>query len=97
MDETPDSGYAMTGLNGSKRKANRADPLGGFGDGVVVGNEFAAIEISVDTSGHVPRAVLRDVASGQARCIDPLVLLALVYMSDDVMQSLADPNLIVSD
>ncbi|MFC5824634.1 hypothetical protein ACFPZ3_12320 [Nonomuraea insulae] len=87
----------MTGLNGSKRKANRADPLGGFGDGVVVGNEFAAIEISVDTSGHVPRAVLRDVASGQARCIDPLVLLALVYMSDDVMQSLADPNLIVSD
>ncbi|MEU4225538.1 hypothetical protein AB0F17_14685 [Nonomuraea sp. NPDC026600] len=87
----------MTGLNGSKRAVSRAEPLDAFVDGVVVGNEFASIEISVDTSGRVPRAVLRDITSGQARYIDPLVLQALVYMSDDVMQSLADPNLIVSD
>jgi hypothetical protein len=69
----------------------------GFATGVVVGNEFAAIEVSVDTSGSVRRLVLRDVSSGQARYIDPLVLEALVYMSGDVMQSLADPNLIVSE
>ncbi|MET8051807.1 hypothetical protein ABZU75_29830 [Streptosporangium sp. NPDC005286] len=87
----------MTDLNGSKRRDSRAEPLAGFVDGVVVGNEFASIEISVDTSGRVRRAVLKDITSGQARYIDPLVLQALVYMSDDVMQSLADPNLIVSD
>lgn len=68
-----------------------------FSEGVVVGNEFATIEISVDRSGRVPRAVLRDLTSGKARYIDPLVLEALVYMSDEAMQSLADPNLIVSD
>lgn len=68
-----------------------------FAGKVVVGNEFASIEVSVDRSAHVPRLVLRDAVSGQARCIDPLVLEALIYMSDDVMQSLADPNLIVSD
>ncbi|MFG1926400.1 hypothetical protein [Cryptosporangium sp. NPDC048952] len=65
--------------------------------GVVVGNEFASIEISVDRSGRVPRAMLRDVVSGQARYIDPIVLEALVYMSDEEMQRLADPNLIVAD
>lgn len=85
----------MTDLNGSRRRDSRAEPLDAFAGGVVVGNEFASIEISVDTSGRVPRAVLRDITSGQARYIDPLVLQALVYMSDDVMQSLADPNLIV--
>jgi hypothetical protein len=68
-----------------------------FVNGVIVGNEFASVEVSVDTSGHVPRLVLRDVVSGQARCIDPLVLEALIYMPDHVMQSLADPNLILSD
>ncbi|WP_173086186.1 hypothetical protein [Phytohabitans rumicis] len=68
-----------------------------FAHGVVVGNEFASIEVSVDTSGHCARLVLRDVVSGQSRYIDPLVLEALIYMPDDVMQSLADPNLIVSD
>ena len=68
-----------------------------FADGVMVGNEFASIEISIDTSGRVPRVVLRDVVSGRARSIDPLVLEALIYMSDDMMQSLADPNLLVSD
>lgn len=68
-----------------------------FAAGVVVGNEFASIEISVDRSGRVPRAVLRDVTSGVARYLDPLVLEALVYMSDEMMQSLADPNLIVAD
>jgi hypothetical protein len=72
-------------------------PLGAFADGVIVGNEFASVEISIDTSGRVPRAVLRDVSSGHARYIDPLVLEALVYMSDEMMQSLADPNLIVSE
>nr|MDT0661234.1 hypothetical protein [Micromonospora sp. DSM 115978] len=68
-----------------------------FADPVVVGNEFASIEVSVDRSAHVARLVLRDAVSGQARCVDPLVLEALIYMSDEMMQSLADPNLIVSD
>lgn len=87
----------MAHHNGSRRDDGRAEPLDAFAKGVVVGNEFASIEISVDTSGHTHRVVLRDVASGQARYIDPLVLEALVYMSDEAMQSLADPNLIVSD
>lgn len=65
--------------------------------GIVVGNEFAMVEISVIDNGRGRQAVLRDVSSGQARRIDPLVLEALVYMSDDAMQALADPNLIVSD
>ncbi|MBL7493516.1 hypothetical protein I6A60_33535 [Frankia sp. AgB1.9] len=74
-----------------------AGPLGPFARGVLVGNEFASVEISVDTAGRVPRLVLRDVTSGRARHIDPLVLEALVHMSDETMRSLADPNLIVSD
>lgn len=64
---------------------------------VLVGNEFASVEVSVDTGGRVPLLVLRDVVSGRARHIDPLVLEALVHMSDEAMRRLADPNLIVSD
>jgi hypothetical protein len=84
----------MSDSNGFRRCDHALDA---FAAGVVVGNEFATIEISVDTTGPVRRAILRDVASGQARYIDPLVLEALVYMSDEMMQSLADPNLIVSE
>lgn len=67
------------------------------GKGIVVGNEFASIEISVIDNGRGRQAVLREVSSGQARRIDPLILEALIFMSDEVMQSLADPNLIVTD
>jgi hypothetical protein len=67
------------------------------GKGVVVGNEFASIEISVVDNGRGRQVVLRDVASGQARRIDPLVLEALVFMSDEAMRALADPNLIVTE
>lgn len=86
----------MSELNGAKRPERSERALAALIDGVVVGNEFASVEISVDTSGRVPRAVLRDVRSGQARYIDPLVLEALVFMSDAEMQHLADPNLIVA-
>ncbi len=67
------------------------------GQGVLVGNEFAQVEILLNTAGRVPRLVLRDVESGRARLIDPLVLEALVHMSDESMRALADPNLIVSE
>ena len=67
------------------------------GKGVVVGNEFASIEISVIDNGRGRQVVLRDPVSGRARRIDPLVLEALVYMSDEAMRALADPNLIVTE
>ncbi|MCX4817986.1 hypothetical protein OG601_46235 [Streptomyces sp. NBC_01239] len=67
------------------------------GKGVVVGNEFASIEITVTDNGRGRQLVLREVSSGQSRLIDPLVLEALVFMSDEAMRALADPNLIVSE
>ncbi|GAA4210547.1 hypothetical protein GCM10022252_78530 [Streptosporangium oxazolinicum] len=38
---------------------------------------------------------LRHLVSGQTCVIDSLTLEALIYMSDKMMKSLADPNLIV--
>ena len=63
----------------------------------IVGNEFATVEVSIDTSGRTATLQLRDVVSGHARLIDPLVLEALVFMDDEEMKHLADPNLIVAD
>jgi hypothetical protein len=87
----------MHEANGAGSPPRRERLLADLIQGVVVGNEFASVEICVDTSGRVPRALLRDVMSGQARYIDPLVLEALVHMDDKEMQRLADPNLIVSN
>lgn len=82
---------------GSPRHAPAAGGSESFAGGVLVGNEFASVEVSVDTAGRVPRLILRDVMSGRARHIDPLVLEALIHMTEETMRALADPNLIVSD
>lgn len=70
---------------------------GGLDEGVMVGNEFAAVRVSIDRTGRVARVLLCDVRSGQARLIDPLVLEALIFMSDEQMERLADPNLVVGE
>lgn len=63
----------------------------------VIGNEFARVEIIAAPGTHGPRLVVRDTTSGRQRLIDPLVLEALVLMSDDEMARLADPNLVTEE
>ncbi|MBE3589340.1 MAG: hypothetical protein IMW98_00760 [Firmicutes bacterium] len=42
-----------------------------------VRSEFAAVEVSLDLEGNDPRLRVRDLESGQERCLDAFVLRSL--------------------
>jgi hypothetical protein len=59
---------------------------------VVVTNEFASVEIRVDTHANGPAAWVTDRRSGACRRVDPLVLEGLVWAPEHIIASLADPG-----
>ncbi|MBJ3778133.1 hypothetical protein [Acuticoccus mangrovi] len=43
----------------------------------LIGNEFAAVRVSVDHQGHDPRLKIEDVEHGTSILLDPLILASL--------------------
>ncbi len=58
----------------------------------VVGNEFAAVAVSVDTAANGPRLCLRDIRTGRVRFLDALELEAVVWLPDGHLTRLLDPS-----
>lgn len=59
----------------------------------LVANEFAQVRVHLDREGHSARVRIEDVQTGQSICLDAFSLASLVWMSDDILTSHADPNL----
>jgi hypothetical protein len=59
---------------------------------VIVTNEFASVEIRIGRHSNGPAAWVTDRKSGITRKVDPLVLEGLVWASEEVLASLADPG-----
>lgn len=54
------------------------------GEGVVLGNEFATVRLSVDRRGHTPRLLVEDLGEdGEATLLDPLELASFTEASED--------------
>jgi hypothetical protein len=56
-----------------------------------LGNEFAQVRVWIDRSGHDPRLVIEDRATGQVRALDPIMLAQLARIPDAVFDRLMDP------
>lgn len=61
------------------------------GDGVV-GNEFADVAVSVDTTANSPRLRLEDLRTGRVRFLDALELETLVWLPEGHLVQLLDPS-----
>lgn len=57
----------------------------------LVRNEFACIEVSLDTRGNSPLLCLRNTNSGEVRLLDPVQLEAILWLSDELLTKLCDP------
>jgi hypothetical protein len=60
-------------------------------------NEFAAVEVDLDETGHGPRLRVRDLLRGGAAVyLDPMQLEALVWTDPVVLARSGDPDLILA-
>lgn len=57
-----------------------------------VGNEFAEVAVSVDTTANGPRLRLTDVRTGRVRFLDALELEAVVWLPEGHLTRLLDPS-----
>ena len=53
-----------------------------------VRNEFAAVDLQLDTAANAPRLRIRDLESGLTCCLDAYVLRSLVLASPEVLNGL---------
>lgn len=60
---------------------------------LVVSNEFASVEVRVETRGNGKQALVTDRRSGASRWIDVVALEGLVWAPEWVVAALADPGL----
>lgn|GEM_PF-4012612 len=51
-------------------------------------NEFAAVDLRIDTAANAPRLYIRDLETGLSRSIDAFVLRGLVLAPPEVLRSL---------
>jgi hypothetical protein len=58
---------------------------------IVVGNEFASVEVAVQRRGNGEQAIVTDLRSGVSRRIDVLALEGLVRAPEWLICSLVDP------
>jgi len=54
-------------------------------------NEFASVDLAIETSACGARLRLLDVKDGTAALVDPLVLVALVHVDSQQIDQLVDP------
>lgn len=62
-------------------------------DDWILANEFAQVGLRVDRRGNDPRLRIEDLNTGRSVFLDPLVLAALVRVTEDVLARLVDPEL----
>lgn len=62
------------------------------GQGGVVDNEFAAVDVQIDTAANGPRLRLTDLRTGRVRHLDALELETLVWLPDGHLRALLDPG-----
>lgn len=56
-------------------------------------NEFASVEIALDTTGNGPRLKIIDLRTGRVGYLDPLELETLVWLNKDELAPFFDPSL----
>jgi hypothetical protein len=54
-------------------------------------SEFASVRVELDESANGPRLRILDGRTGAYRYLDPLVLEALIWASEDDMRAIVDP------
>jgi hypothetical protein len=57
-----------------------------------LGNEFAAIALSIDEHGNGPRLRIEDVRTGVVGYLDPLQLETLAWLPGDELNRFLDPS-----
>lgn len=55
-------------------------------------NEFASVEVTLDTTGNGPRLKIVDARTGKVGFLDPLELETLAWIGKDVLIPLFDPS-----
>ena len=60
--------------------------------GDIVENEFAAVDVRVDSTANGPRLRLEDLRTGRVRYLDPLELETVVSLPDGHLRALLDPG-----
>ena len=58
---------------------------------MILANEFAQVQLELDSSGNGPRLCIRDLKSGHLGYLDPLELEMLAWASKDELAPLLDP------
>lgn len=61
-------------------------------DAVVVGSEFAEVEVAVDDTANGPRLRLTDRRNGRVRFLDALELETIVWLPEGHLRQLLDPS-----
>jgi hypothetical protein len=69
-----------------------ATPVRVPGVGPVIGNEFAQVSVSFDTTGNAPRLCLKDLRTGRIRHLDALELETIIWLPDHQLAALLDPS-----
>ena len=59
---------------------------------MILRNEFAAVEVDLDTEGNGDRLRIEDLDSGRVIYLDALQLENIVWMPDDEISDLMDPS-----
>lgn len=59
---------------------------------VIIRNEFAAVEVELDSEGNGDRLRVEDLDSGRVVYLDALQLENIVWMPDDELSALMDPS-----
>ena len=62
-----------------------------------LGNEFAQVRVWIDRTGHDPRLMIEDMATGQVRALDPIMLAQLARLPGGVLDRLMDPARIAEE
>lgn len=55
-------------------------------------NEFASVELTLDTEGNVPRLRILDLRTGHVRFLDAFELENLSYLNKDELSQFSDPS-----
>jgi hypothetical protein len=58
----------------------------------LLGNEFAQVRVWIDRTGHDPRLVIEDMATGQVRALDPIMLAQIARIPKAAFDRLMDPT-----
>lgn len=59
---------------------------------MIISNEFAAVDITVDDTANGPRLRIKDLDTGESTYLDPLELQSLVWVPHSDLGPFLDPS-----